>query len=99
MLIGAYKTPNEIKDYTIDWTETLADGEIILMSAWSAAAGIGINTPDPVIVIGGTATTVWLSGGVSGNSYLVTNTIITNGGREYEESFICYVNPINYTCC
>jgi len=72
------KDPDANKDYSLDWTAMLADGEVIETSAWAA---------DPVtdLVIGldsilDGVTTVWLSGGAEGATYKLVNTIETDRG-------------------
>lgn len=43
-----------------------------------------------------TRTTVWLSGGIAGQSYTVNNRITTSGGRTNDRSFVFQVhNPLN----
>ena len=89
----AYKTPPEIKDYSIDWSAVLSS-ETIVSSTWDAG-GLDLMVNNPIPTIANNLTTVWLSAGTCGNSYLVTNTITTTGGREFQESFICYVQDVN----
>jgi hypothetical protein len=74
-------------DYAVDWREWLApDGDTITDSAWTAEPGITIEQ-DPAPTATGGVVTVWLSGGVTGRSYLVTNRITTALGRVDERSF------------
>lgn len=81
------KDPDAVLDYSIEWSKWLA-GDQIQTSAWSVsdpgleAAGDS-NTP--------TRATVWLSGGVAGQSYSVTNRITTSGGRTDDRSFVIQV--------
>lgn len=72
--------PNEAYEYVIDW-ETVLSGDVIQSSTWATApAGLveGLDTFTPK------TTTLWLSGGVDGEDYIVTNTIVTLGGRTFE---------------
>ncbi len=76
------KDPDATKDYAVDWTLLLATDETITASAWA------VDDPDlviesasplaPSILLG--VCTVWLSGGVAGSTYKVTNTITTSRG-------------------
>lgn len=102
MADAAYKTPAEIKDYAIDWSQVLIDGDRIAVSGdstWSASgpdSSLTVDTPSPSIASDGLSATVWLAGGTPSQIYIVTNTIITEGGREYQESFPCYISAHNY---
>lgn len=70
------KDPSAVLDFAIDWATWLGS-DTIATSTWSAPAGIAVdssaNSP--------TRATVWLSGGTAGNTYQLTNTIVTAGGR------------------
>lgn len=71
------KDPDAVLDYMVDWTNWLA-GDTIATSTWSADTGITIDSNTNTT----TVATVWLSGGVAGEQYQVTNHIITAMGRE-----------------
>jgi hypothetical protein len=79
------KDPQAILDFGFDYEEWL-DGDTITASAWA------ISGPDAVLV--GTSppatfntisTTVWLSAGTVGESYVVTNHITTALGRQDDQ--------------
>ena len=72
--------PNDVKDYTLDWSRRLATDETITTSTWTAAAGITKNSDSDTA----TTTTVWLSGGTAGEHYRITNHVVTSQGREYD---------------
>ena len=104
----AYKTPAEIKDYTIDWDQpsccggpVLQPGELIAVSTWAATNVNGDTSlnvaADAPTINEGLSTTVWLGAGTTGQVYNVTNTVTTNNSppRTYERTFPCYVNAIN----
>ena len=76
------KDPNAVLDYSVDWSRWLA-GDEISASEWIVAVGLtkASETNSP------TKTTVWLSGGVAGQGYSVTNRITTAGGRTEDRSF------------
>jgi hypothetical protein len=75
------KDPDATLDYSIDWSEWL-DTDTIISSTWSV--------PEDLVAEDGSSTTttstVWLSGGIAGVSYSVTNQIATAGGRVDERS-------------
>ncbi len=88
-----YKDPQDVLDYEIDWAAAapqgpwLATGETITTSTWTitptgqlAEAPAGHSKTN-------TTTTIWLLGGVAGQSYRVTNHIVTSQGREKDKSF------------
>ena len=82
-MITFIKDPVAVLDYSIEWSKWLA-GDQIQTSTWTVS--------DPAIEAGNdstiaTRTTVWLSGGIAGQSYTVTNRITTSGGRTDERSF------------
>lgn len=76
------KDPADVDAFRIDWSQYLTN-DSIASSAWTAGAGIVVDS-DTFIAL---QTTVWLSGGVAGTTYTVTNTITTNAGRTLERSF------------
>lgn len=70
------KDPSAVLDYVFDWLAWLA-GDTIASSSWSVPTGLTLVrtevTPSQAIA--------WISGGVVGTTYAVTNTITTAGGR------------------
>ena len=70
------KDPLAVLDYTIDWTAWLGV-DTIPTSTWTIAPGI-TGTKDSHTT---TATTIWLSGGVHGTDYKVSNRIVTAATR------------------
>ena len=75
------KDPSARLDYAVDWTAWLQDGDSIATSEWLT----GDLTPTEPRLIGATAT-VWLSGGVLGVTYRITNRITTAAGRTDERT-------------
>lgn len=71
-----------VLDYGYNWALWLGT-DTIVTSTWVVETGLtkGADTHDT------TTTTVWLSGGTVGESYLVTNHIVTTGGRTDERTF------------
>jgi hypothetical protein len=94
-MIGT-KTPDEIKDYSLDWskdigTDIIASGG----STWNISPASATLTQSSVAT-SGTLTTVWISGGVLGQVYEVKNLIVTTGGRDLSKTFRLLVETNNY---
>lgn len=79
--------PDAVLPYGIDWSSWLADGDSIDTSTWTVPAGLAKGGED---LTGGQAT-VWLSGGTAGESYLVTNHVVTTDGMEDDRSIRIFV--------
>jgi hypothetical protein len=71
------KDPNARLDFAVDWSASLPDGDSITSSLWLVPDDLATDTPS----IDGTTTAVWISGGVAGRTYQVTNRITTEDGR------------------
>jgi len=70
------KDPDALLDYSVDWTGWLCS-DTIVTGTWAVPSGItevGSSNTDEI-------STIWLSGGTNGQSYNITNRIITAGGR------------------
>lgn len=74
------KDPNSIEVFRWDWdTEHLADSVEISTSAWTITGPDSVLTKDQEsIVTGNRKTQVRLTGGTEGETYTVTNRIVTN---------------------
>ena len=78
------KDPDSVVDYGRKWAEWLSDTDIIIASQWIIA-----TTENPVTLViesdgineGGKTTSFWVSGGLAGMTYKLTNRITTNDGR------------------
>jgi len=83
------KDPNAVIDYAIDWSESyLAIGEQITASSWfilpqGALNDLVVDTMPPIV--SGVAS-VFITGGISGKIYQLTNRITTDQGRTDERS-------------
>lgn len=75
-------------DYTLDWSDALDDGDGVAASAWAATAGVAVDR----FAFDDAATTAWVSGGIAGRWYTVTNTVTTGAGRVFVRSFRVYVS-------
>jgi hypothetical protein len=80
------KTSTEVLDYQINWSDWL-DGDTISTASWTVSAGLTEGTNSNTT----TTSTVWLSGGVDGHSYLATNTIVTASSRTGVRSLNIFV--------
>jgi hypothetical protein len=76
------KDPSARKDYQVDWSAFLGS-DTITASAWTLQTGITNYSTSNTTTIA----TIWLTGGTSGEEYLVTNQITTAGGRIEQKSF------------
>ena len=95
-MIGT-KTPDEVKDYSLDWSKDIST-DIISISAnsvWSVfPSGVSINSSS--LAGNGTLVTVWLAGGVVGQVYQVKNQITTTSGRNLTKIFRVLVVGSNF---
>jgi hypothetical protein len=82
---GPYVTssPSDNRDYSFDWSLVLQSGENISTSTWAATAGVTVGAT----TFTGSVTTAWVSGGSSGTTYTVTNTMTTSQGRTLARAF------------
>lgn len=86
MKLGSYiKSPNENKQYVIDYSKWLEDGETLVSSVFSVSpAGMTVGTN----VIDGTGTLLsyFVSGGSNGVYYVLTVRVTTNIGQIKEDT-------------
>ena len=80
------KSPNEVLDYVRKATVFL-DTDTISTSTWTTDNGITVDSSSNDT----DSATVWLSGGTDGNTYKVTNKIVTATGRTKEQHFFIKV--------
>ncbi len=80
------KDPDSVLDYVFDWSAwlTIEDNDTISAHPIDADTGITVDSSSTTT----TATTVWLSGGTAGTSYVVRCEIVTSGGRTIERSAV-----------
>jgi hypothetical protein len=86
-----WQDPDEVKDYSWDWqpwltyrTDTIASYVI------AAAEGITVESS---AVVGGVVS-AFLSGGVAKNSYTVSCTVVTTGGRTLTRSIVLMIREL-----
>lgn len=83
------KDPDEVVHYGITWANDMAlINETITASQWFVASGTGLVIGPNPSTFTTTATTVWLSGGTIGQTYIVTNRINTSGGQTLDQSVV-----------
>jgi hypothetical protein len=91
------KDPDEILDHLVDWTqrlysadelalldagETVVPADTIDISQFTLPPGIIAESSSNIA----SASKVWLSEGVEGETYLVQNRIVTAGGRTMDQT-------------
>jgi hypothetical protein len=76
------KTPDEEKDYGIDWRKWIATDVTISTSVWELPTGITRVTDS----IDGRQTLIRLAGGTAGTTYELINEIVTSVGENLERS-------------
>ncbi|HZZ81616.1 MAG TPA: hypothetical protein VFE62_24150 [Gemmataceae bacterium] len=79
------QTPTELLDYEINWATRGLGIDIIATSAWIASSSDITLTNETFT---NTTTTFWLTGGIPGAYYTITNTITTEGGRTMQETIV-----------
>ena len=95
MPVTMQKTQAEIKSYSVDYSDLLAAGETISTSAWVRDKDLVLTVNSPAATKTNTTTTVWLASGTTGETYTVTNTITTSGGKTLQQSFLVNIAPTN----
>lgn len=75
-------------DYSEDWTDFIVGSDTIVSSDWAAdSADVVLSNTSITSPI----TTVWVSGGVEGKTYRISNTIVTEAGRRDVRYFMLSV--------
>lgn len=77
--------PDARLDYSIDWSAWLVGTDEIATSSW-AVAPTGPTLSDSSLSVSKKVTTVFFAGGAVGERFVLTNSIITTGGREDDRS-------------
>ena len=77
------KDPDAVLDYAVDWSAWLA-GDGISSSEWLLEEGAEIEIVTDTFTQ--TKATVWVRGGSKDATYLLTNRIVTTGGRTDDRS-------------
>jgi hypothetical protein len=92
MLGVQMKQPADQRDYGLDFSPWLPDGDLVTTAeATVSPAYDPVDNPDGVQIestqLNGLEVKVWLSGGVSGKTYKITVVAATAGGRVKEVDF------------
>lgn len=75
------KDPDEVVDYPFNWTSRLAGSDTLVSSTFFVEEGsVEIDS----MALATPIATVWLSGGTLDETCLITNRVITSGGRTYD---------------
>jgi hypothetical protein len=88
MTLSIQQTPNELQDWTINWATRGLGADTITTSAWAVnSADVALSDAAETA----TTTTIWVTGGIPGNAYSITNTVETAGGRTLQETvtYVC----------
>lgn len=85
------KDPEAVLDYGVRWGVNgwLEDDETISSSTWTVEDGI--TKDDEGTSPDGKTSIVWLSGGIDGEDYLITNHVTTSKNREDDRSILIKV--------
>jgi hypothetical protein len=89
--IVVQKTPTAEWDQAINWgcPSRELGNDFILSSSWAVTGpDSALILSDPEVSTNNKVTTIWLSEGTLGAFYNVTNTIVTQGGRTLQGTFI-----------
>jgi hypothetical protein len=100
------QAPTSRLDYGFNWaTAPLESGETLDVSTWEVDTvtdpplvldNPGMLLPDGTVPNGpgATRTVIWISGGVAGQEYLVTNRVTTTRPRQDSRSFVLRVREV-----
>ena len=87
------KDPQAILDYSFDWGTNYLGTDTIASSTWSVSpSGPDITTHPNSHT--DTIATVWMGGGTEGQSYILTNEIVTTAGRTDDRSITVVVKSL-----
>lgn len=78
------QSPDDVRDWPLDWGPVLAPGEAISSATFSVPSGLTLVSQSS----GPSIATVRLSGGTLGTTYTVGCQIVTNQGRTYTGGFL-----------
>jgi len=76
------KDPDEVLDYSIDWSDRLDTDDTVSTSTWIVPTGLTEDSD----TFTSTVTTVWLSDGDLGKVYNVVNRIVTADARTMDQT-------------
>lgn len=80
LIVGTLiKDPDETRIFKMDWTAHIGE-DTIANSSWTLTAGITLVANG--VVSGNTKTYISISGGESGKTYIITNTVYTSTNNQ-----------------
>lgn len=84
--------PSSKKDYTIDGTDWLADGETFASAEWTIPAGLTEVPAKGHGITDGVKLWIWLAAAAAtlGDNYLLTAHFVTSAGREDDCTITIY---------
>lgn len=82
------KDPDEVLDYTFDWSGWLSTGDTVADSSWFVDDDDLVISTDYLPSFTSDTTTVWLEEGVLGTKYRLTNRVTTADGRIADRTVI-----------
>jgi hypothetical protein len=80
------KDPNDIVDYQVSWAEWLGEVDDTIATSTFLVPD-GITEDEGRRANTSTDATIWLSGGMLGETYDITSRITTAGGRQADKTF------------
>jgi len=90
MIIAAFtKDPNSTIDFAIDWNQFLVN-DTVTGSSWEIPAAFTLQSEG----VTSNVTRAFLTGGVAGTDYTITNRITTPGGRIEDRSVLVQVRQL-----
>lgn len=81
-----HKKPGARLDYYVDWSDWLPEGDQLYESSWTATSGIELSEESFDAASG--VSTVWISGGKTGETHEAINSIVTTDNRQNEERIV-----------
>jgi hypothetical protein len=91
MMIGAFvKDPNSTIDFAVDWAEWLNTGDNVTVSTWETPTGLTLSSSS----VSNNVARAFLTGGLAGVDYLITNRVTTQGGRIEDRSILVQVRQL-----
>jgi len=82
VLVWPPKGPDEVLDYSIDWSNRLDEGDSVTSATWTYAF-TGIVTGQSFT---GTTTTVWLENGELDKTYVLSCEVETTNSRTMQQT-------------
>lgn len=85
--LWAQQDKDAFLDYSLDWSDWLANDDVIASSAWATDAGLTLNS----MTSSQTSTSVWVQGGQPNTWYALTNTVTSAQGRRDQRTIRIFI--------